>query len=135
MGPEAKKKLTTNSADRGGGVGETHILKPGVGVVSVNAGWIHQFWGLAVFEGEMLEGGLHCRLQVRDWSYEGGRVRVEGRIDGCRDDAWTRDNKKKRKRKEKEEEEREEEEEEEEEEGTAREEIGWAKGKVIYTEW
>ena len=61
----SKKKLTTNVADRSGGVREAHVLKAGVGIVSVNTGWVHQFWGLAVFEGEMLEGGLHCRLQMR----------------------------------------------------------------------
>jgi len=56
----SKKKLTTNGADRSGGVGETHVLKAGVGTVSVDIGWVHQFRGLAVFEREMLEGGLHC---------------------------------------------------------------------------
>jgi len=50
------------------------------------------------------------------------RGRSVQRIDGCRDDAWTMDNKKKRKRKEKRRREREEE--EVEEEGTAKEEIG-----------
>ena len=58
----SKKELTTHGADRSGGVGETHVLKPGVGVVSVDVRRVHQFWGLAAFESEMLEGGLHCRL-------------------------------------------------------------------------
>ena len=53
------------------------------------------------------------------------------RIDGCRDDAWTMDNKKKRERREKETERREE---EEEEEKTAREEIWRSKGMFIYTD-
>ena len=60
-----KMKLTTNGADRAGRVGEAHVIKTGVGIVGVNAGRIHQFWGLAGFESEMLEGGLHCRLWVR----------------------------------------------------------------------
>ena len=60
-----QNRLTTNVADRGGGVGEAHVLKAGVGIVSVNVGRVHQFWGLAVFKSEMLEGGLHCRLQMR----------------------------------------------------------------------
>jgi hypothetical protein len=58
------KTLTTNGADRGGGVGETHVFEAGVGIVSVNVRWVHQFWSLAVVEGEMLEVGLHCRLQM-----------------------------------------------------------------------
>ena len=57
-----KKALTTNGADRGGRVGEAHVLKARVRVVGVNIGRVHQFWGLAGFESEMLEGGLHCRL-------------------------------------------------------------------------
>ena len=61
-----KTELTTNGADRGGRVGETHVLKAGVGIVGVDTRWIHQFWGLAGFESEMLEGGLHCRLRMRD---------------------------------------------------------------------
>lgn len=52
-------------ADRGGRVGEAHVLKTGVRVVSVDAGWVHQFWGLAGFESEMLERGLHCRMQMK----------------------------------------------------------------------
>ena len=59
-----RKTLTTNVADRGGGVGETHVLKPRVRIVGVDVGRVHQFWGLAVVEGEVLEGGLHCRLQM-----------------------------------------------------------------------
>jgi hypothetical protein len=55
----------TDAADRSGGVGETHVLKAGIRVVSVNARRVHQFWGLAVFESDVLEGGLHCRLQMR----------------------------------------------------------------------
>ena len=58
------KTLTTNVADRGGGVGEAHILKARVGVVSVDVGRVHQFGGLAVVEGEMLESSLHCKLQM-----------------------------------------------------------------------
>ena len=76
-GSEAKKKkkLTTHGADRGGGVGETHVLKAGVRIVSVDVGRVHQFWGLAVFESEMLEGGLHCRMQMRgDLMREVGRA-------------------------------------------------------------
>ena len=61
----SKSGLTTNRADRARRVWEAHVLKAGVGVVSVNVGGIHQFWGLAVFKSEMLEGGLHCRLQLR----------------------------------------------------------------------
>ena len=38
------------------------VLKAGVGIVSVNIGQIHRFWDLAVFESEMLEGGLHCGM-------------------------------------------------------------------------
>jgi hypothetical protein len=74
----SKKRLTTHRADRGRGVGETHVFEAGVGVVSVNAGRVHQFWGLAVFESEMLEGGLHCRLQMRGRGYEGGGCENRG---------------------------------------------------------
>jgi len=61
---DRRKTLTTKAADRGGGVGETHIVDAGVGIVGVDVGWVHQFWGLAVVEGEVLEGGLHCRLKM-----------------------------------------------------------------------
>jgi hypothetical protein len=61
-GIRCKTKLTTNGADRGGRVGEAHVLKARVRVVGVDIGRIHQFRGLAVFESEMFEGGLHCRL-------------------------------------------------------------------------
>ena len=54
------------------------------------------------------------------------------RINGCRDDAWTMDNKKKKKEKKRRRERGREE--EEEEERTAREAIGRSKGKFIYTE-
>lgn len=60
-----KPKLTTNGADRARRVREAHVLEAGVGVVGVNTGRVHQFWGLAGFESEMLEGCLHCRLQMR----------------------------------------------------------------------
>ena len=56
-GAGLEAKDTTHRANRGRGVGETHALRPGVGIVSVDTGWVHQFWGLAVFEGEVLEGG------------------------------------------------------------------------------
>jgi len=59
---DRRKTLTTNVADRGGGVGETHILEAVVGIVGVDVGWVHQIGGLAVVKGEVLEGGLHCRL-------------------------------------------------------------------------
>ena len=61
-GSGGKRKLTTNGADPGGRVGEAHVLKTRVRVVGVNTGRVHQFWGLAGFESEVLEGGLHCRL-------------------------------------------------------------------------
>jgi len=81
MGSEPNGELTTNSADRGGGVGETHVLKARVGIVGVAAGGVHQFWGLAVFEGKVLEGGLHCRLQMRDLKKRGraGELRLRRR--------------------------------------------------------
>ena len=63
--------LTTDRANRGGRVGETHVLKVGVGIVGVNAGRVHQFRGLAGFKSEMLEGGLHCRFEVRDCLCDG----------------------------------------------------------------
>ena len=38
------------------------VLKAGVGIVSVNIGWVHRFRDLAVFGSEILEGGLHCGM-------------------------------------------------------------------------
>ena len=61
---DRRKTLTTKVADRSWGVGETHILDAGVGIVGIDVGWVHQFGGLAVVEVEVLEGGLHCRLQM-----------------------------------------------------------------------
>ena len=75
----SKFKLTTNGADRSGRIGEAHILKTAIGVVSVDAGWVHQIRGLAGLESEMLEGGLHCRFEMRVWwgraSRKGVRLR------------------------------------------------------------
>ena len=61
---DRRKTLTTNVADRGGGVGESHVLEAAVRIVGVDVGRVHQFGGLAVVEGEVLEGGLHCRLKM-----------------------------------------------------------------------